>query len=321
MKGSVFVFENLIVELSGDKNRLTDRISALTKFAQGIKKINIYAVINYGHEYLLEKVIEEKSIDNIEVYNSTCPEDIAIDLLNRLSNAVLVSAGDTNTIVTKSFKKIKTIYRKTKPILANTFPKIKGHVLVADIGATIKPDLFWVALVCRAVAESIYGKSRLAMLNIGEENYKGEKDIQELNQKLCAILDDEFLGNREINVVVGDPEINALVMSGADGNKTIKAYEAAFELIRGKVLNSWWGFVGTPLLYLLKKIFLSELDWRVYSGAWLLGMQKPILVTHGRCDKRAFYNALVRATDPIVEKIWQAVDNDRLLNKHFTKRK
>mgnify|MGYP000223936962 CR=1 FL=1 len=193
---------NLIIEISGDKDYLQDRVRAVEKFAKKNKTIKIFVVCSHEESHCVLKYLF--NFKNTKIISTESNINKALTILNETENSVFVSAGDTVVIVKKAFRKIQTVYRKTVLILVNTFPKVQDHFVVADIGAALKPDLFWVALACRAVANAIYGKARIGMLNIGEEIYKEEKTVKDLNKELKKILGDEFVGNKEIHIAIND---------------------------------------------------------------------------------------------------------------------
>lgn len=308
---------HIIFENSGDIGNLKERTNGILIFAKDSKdtKIDIFSSEEYA------KISERhlSHLSNIKINTSKKPIEEAMIMHKRSKNSVFVSAGDTGKIVKHSLV-LERVFRDTQPILMNTYPKINEHFVIADIGATLKPNMIWVALACRAIAEAIYGKAKVGMLNIGEEEHKGTKEIQQINDRLSVIMKDDFIGNKEINIAVKDNKTNALCMPGYIGNIVIKAYEAAFALLKGKVMVSEWSFIGGPLFKILKKTFLSELDWRVYSGAYLIGTHGKILITHGRSDKIAIYNACLRAIDPVIEKIYRSIQYDTLLNENFDRK-
>ena len=182
--------------------------------------------------------------------------------------------------------------------------------VVLDLGANIEcneKNLVDFSLMGSALHKSLFENEepKVALLNIGSEELKGNSIIkntfQLLNEKKNSLF--EFKGYVEGNQIM-DGNVNVIVTDGFTGNIALKTAEGTANFIiteLKKALNS--SFVGklSSLLNLknLKK-FKNKLDPRLYNGAILLGLDKPVIKSHGSTDEVGFANSL-----KVCEKIIQ----------------
>lgn len=228
-----------------------------------------------------------------------------------LDNAAFLSAGDTGNMVRQLTRRVGRIV-KHPPILCSLTPKVGGTYITCDVGGgTLFPDLdgnLFAARCGEIVARSLYGKSpRIGLFNVGEEYGKGGETMNAIFHALETRYGDDFVGNVEPNhAMLGHPDIDVLATTGFIGNVFLKSAEGPLgllkESIRAKCRRAPW---LTPLAWLAKKLLLDEVAWQTYAGAYLIGMKKPALITHGRSDQRAFRYALECAAHPTTHEIWQ----------------
>jgi len=311
----------LIVELSGDRNMLERRMSAVKRLARNRPDLTLRIFIPseyqpIGRHFLrgFDLVVASPSIKQAFDYMAEIEEPI-----------VFVSAGNTTEIAFRAFTIIKTIYRKLRPILAVDMPKVDGHYILVDAGGSTKftPQLaVWAALAGRIEARVRLNREspRIGLLSIGEEPDKGGPEREKIRTYLEEFLGDSFVGNVEVQQV-SNRDIDVLVSDGFTGNIALKATEAAFDLINEKVRylccqNSLF----LPWAWLLKqlgRVFLADLNWRDYAAFALLGVRKPVYVAHGRSDERAFYTALIKATDPMTFEVRRRIEEDPQIKTVF----
>ena len=135
------------------------------------------------------------------------------------------------------------------------------------------------------------------ILNIGSEELKGNNTIkntfQILNEKKNSLF--EFKGYIEGNQIMkGD--VNVIVTDGFTGNVALKTAEGTANFITSELklaLNSTLLGKLSSLLNLKNlKNFKNKLDPRLYNGAILLGLDKPVIKSHGSTDEIGFANSL-----------------------------
>ena len=148
-------------------------------------------------------------------------------------------------------------------------------------------------------------------VNIGSEEIKGNTIIkntyQALNDKKNNLF--EFCGYIEGNHIM-DGDVNVIVTDGFTGNIALKTAEGTANFITSELKKSMTSnFVGkfSSLLNIknLKK-FKNKLDPRLYNGAILLGLNKPVIKSHGSTDAIGFANSL---------KVGEKVIKGRLIDK------
>ena len=226
---------------------------------------------------------------------------VATGLLHKNECDALVSAGSTGAAVAAALFCLGRIKGIERPSIATAIPSITGTTVLLDSGAKVdaKPG----QLVQGAVMGSIYAElilgiknPRVGLLNIGEEETKGNEQVlatYPLLKKETAI---NFIGNvegRDINkgtvdVVVCDGFVGNVVLKVAEGLAT-----AILTLMKDAVLNDGilakiGALLIKPALMKLKK----KLDPAEYGGALLLGVKAPFIICHGSSKAKAIKNAV-----------------------------
>jgi len=309
------MIKTVVVEMSGDKDKFTDRLKGVQKFAQNFPDFGISMFV--PEEYKLNSFILAKNIKPIQ--SVTLKQSLRF--FAKEENSVFVSAGNTGDIALYAHAIIGTIGGKLTPtILANTFPKVDGHTVFLDMGASLWPTeqlIVWAALAGKSMAEILYKKAKIGLINIGEEKDKGG-ELKKIRLALEKELPNSKIENIEMNNLA-QSDINVAVTSGFLGNLTIKTFEGTFKTLYKKSLKGPFAFLTRILFMILYKLCWQDLNWKKYSGAYLLGVKKPILITHGCSDEESFYQALVRAIDPLTEKIYEKINNDPAIKNWIEK--
>ena len=174
--------------------------------------------------------------------------------------------------------------------------------VVLDLGANVEcseKNLVDFSLMGSALHKSLFENEdpKVALLNIGSEELKGNNTIkntfQILNEKKNSLF--EFKGYIEGNQIMkGD--VNVIVTDGFTGNVALKTAEGTANFITSELklaLNSTLLGKLSSLLNLKNlKNFKNKLDPRLYNGAILLGLDKPVIKSHGSTDEIGFANSL-----------------------------
>ena len=227
---------------------------------------------------------------------------LSIQSLKNQESDAIVSAGNTGALFVIAKLNLKMIENIDKPALSALWPNKNGMNVVLDLGANIEcneKNLVDFSLMGSALHKSLFENedAKVALLNIGSEELKGNNIIkntyQILNKKKNSLYD--FKGYIEGNdIMKGD--INVIVTDGFTGNIALKTAEGTANFITSelkKALSS--SFIGklSALLNIknLKK-FKKKLDPRLYNGAILLGLDKPVIKSHGSTDEIGFANSL-----------------------------
>jgi glycerol-3-phosphate acyltransferase PlsX len=197
-----------------------------------------------------------------------------------------------------------------RPALGAHLVTATGPIMLLDVGANVDSDA--TNLVHYAVMGSIYAehvlkvsRPRIGLLNIGEEDEKGDVLAREANARMRE-LDLNFVGNVEANDLL-DHVADVVVCDGFVGNVVIKFFEGLTSYIfRSLRTDLQQGAVAPLALLALKPGFdrLKErFDYERYGGAPLLGVQGVSIVTHGRARARMMENAIRVASEASAERI------------------
>ena len=225
----------------------------------------------------------------------------------------LFSMGNTGAILASGIFIIGRIKGVARPGLMPTLPvknSDDGFNMI-DVGANAKskPEylLDW-AKMASYYAEKVRGinNPRVGLLNNGAENDKGD----DVHQKAYQLLLDSklnFIGNIEGNELL-DGKADVIATDGFTGNAVLKNIEGTsgvlIHLLKNSLLNNGL-FVKLGALMIKKALkgLVSKFDVAKYGGAVLLGVNAPVVKTHGRSGERAVYFTLKQVDKILQEKI------------------
>ena len=225
----------------------------------------------------------------------------------------LLSLGNTGALLACGIFIIGRIKGIVRPGLMPTLPAQNSDdgFNMVDVGANAKskPEylLQW-AQMASYYAEKIRGieNPRISLLNVGAESDKGD-DVHQQAYQLLKDSSLNFQGNIEGNeLLLGNADV--VVTDGFTGNAVLKNIEGTssvlLHLLKDSLLN---GGVMTKLGALMVRGSLSSLrskfDTAKYGGAVLLGVNAPVVKTHGRSDVRPIYYTLKQVDKMIKENL------------------
>lgn len=235
---------------------------------------------------------------------------MAIKDVREGNSAAVVSAGNTGILMSLSKLALKTIEGISRPAITTMLPSGGGdsRVVVLDLGANVQCDeanLFDFAILGSVYAEVIgkMPKPKLGVLNIGEEETKGNETLQKLNKLLTAHKDElpyEYIGFVEGNDI-GAGKVQVVVTDGFTGNIVLKTVEGTAKLIKRVLVDnlkkSILAIIGAFFLVHVFKRLKNKIDPRSYAGATFLGLKGFAVKTHGNSDALAFANSIKYAAD------------------------
>ena len=246
----------------------------------------------------------------------------AIDSVKTKESDVVVSAGNTGALFVIAKLNIPMIENIDKPALSALWPNKIGMNVVLDLGANVEcneKNLIDFSLMGAALHKSLFPHeiSKVSLLNIGSEEIKGNSTIKntykELSNKKNPIYD--FCGYIEGNQIM-DGKVNVIVTDGFTGNVALKTAEGTANFITNELKNALSGnIIGKISSFLniknLKK-FKEKLDPRLYNGAILLGLNSPVIKSHGGTDYIGFANSLGVCEKIIEGKLIEKIKNNIL---------
>jgi len=227
---------------------------------------------------------------------------LAIDSVKNKKADVVISAGNTGALLVIAKLNLKMIDSIDKPALSALWPNKKGMSVVLDLGANIEcsdKNLIDFAFMGSALFNSLYPKekAKVALLNIGSEEIKGNEVIKNTYQKLNQIenSDYEFKGYIEGNELMNG-DVNVIVADGFTGNVALKTAEGTANFITSELKktlsSSIIGKISTLLNFKNLTKFKKKLDPRLYNGAIFIGLDSPVIKSHGGTDYIGFSNSL-----------------------------
>ena len=227
---------------------------------------------------------------------------LSIESVKNKETDIVISAGNTGALLVIAKLNLKMLESIDKPALSALWPNKKGMSVVLDLGANIEcssKNLVDFAIMGASLYKSLYPNdiSKVALLNIGSEELKGNEIIKEtfqlLNEKKNQNFD--FKGYIEGNeLMVG--KVNVIVSDGFTGNVALKTAEGTANFITDELKmalsGSFLGKISSLLNISNLKKFKKRLDPRLYNGAIFVGLDTPVVKSHGGIDYIGFSNSL-----------------------------
>jgi glycerol-3-phosphate acyltransferase PlsX len=231
--------------------------------------------------------------------------NVAMDLVKRGVAGGVVSAGNTGAVMASALLNLGRVPGIERPALCTMAPYNQTGILVLDVGANAdcKPSyLVQFAQMGSVYMEKVLGlqRPRVGLLNIGEEETKGNELTQEVFAALRELKTINFVGNIEPNRIPLNLA-DVIVTDGFTGNVAVKTTEGAAEFIFGQLRAAITARTRYKLAAMVLKPALLALrrrmDYGEYGGAPLLGVNGVVIVTHGRADAHAIKNTLRSARE------------------------
>jgi phosphate acyltransferase len=224
---------------------------------------------------------------------------VAIDLVKSGDADACVSAGNTGALMATGRFVLKTIEGIDRPAIISRIRARHGHTHMLDLGANSAcgaEHLFQFAVMGSIVAADMHGiaRPRIGILNIGEEETKGDSVVQDAARLLSAS------SLNYIGFVEGDDifsgEVDVVVTDGFTGNVALKTMEGLANMLVGALKTE---YTRNPLRYLgalaswpVLRSLRREFDPRTYNGASMVGLTGVVIKSHGSADIISFANAV-----------------------------
>ncbi|MCM8818485.1 MAG: phosphate acyltransferase PlsX [Candidatus Omnitrophica bacterium] len=234
---------------------------------------------------------------------------LTIQLLKEKKVDFSLSAGNTSAFVSLAISELGMIEGIERPSIAVLFPNVLGKTTIfMDAGANVNPKanhLFQSSILGYLYSKIVFKveNPKVALLNIGEEETKGDELRRQTYNLLKECGKINFIGNIEgYEIFTGKADV--IVTDGFTGNVVLKTSEGitrAFRTILMKeLMKNLTGKIGTLLISKNLKNFAKKADYAEYGGGILLGVNGNVIISHGRSSPRAIYNA-IKLGEKIVE--------------------
>ena len=227
---------------------------------------------------------------------------LAIESVKKKESDIVISAGNTGALLVISKLNLKMIENIDKPALSALWPNKKGMSVVLDLGANIEcsaKNLVDFSIMGASLYKSLYPQENpnVALLNIGSEELKGNETIKEtfqiMNNKKTESYN--FAGYIEGNELMNG-DVNVIVSDGFTGNVALKTAEGTANFITSELKHALSGSIISKFSSLLNisnlRKFKKRLDPRLYNGAIFIGLDAPVVKSHGGTDYFGFSNSI-----------------------------
>lgn len=227
---------------------------------------------------------------------------VAINLVKEGRAHACVSAGNTGALMATARYVLKTLPGVDRPAICAALPTKIGRTHMLDLGANVdcSPEQLFQFAVMGSVlvnAADNIAKPRVGLLNIGEEEIKGNERVKDA-ARLLSNSDMNYIGFVEGNDIYGG-EVDVVVCDGFTGNVALKSSEGVAQMIgyfikqefKRNLLTRLAAIIALPALQAVQR----KIDPRNYNGASFLGLQGIVIKSHGCADVISFSNAIKEA--------------------------
>lgn len=224
---------------------------------------------------------------------------VAIDMVKAGEADACVSAGNTGALMATGRFVLKTIEGIDRPAIISRIRARHGHTHMLDLGANSEcsaEHLFQFAVMGSVVAADMHGiaRPRIGILNIGEEQTKGDSVVQEAARLLSA-SQLNYLGFVEGDDIFSG-EVDVVVTDGFTGNVALKTMEGLANMLVGAVKTEYTRnplrYIGAVASWPALRSLRREFDPRTYNGASMVGLTGIVIKSHGSADTVSFANAI-----------------------------
>ena len=329
----------IVVDAMGGDNSPVVNVKGAVKALNDVKDLSVVLV---GDEQQLRSLLQAEKYDQSRLSILHAPDVIScndkpaeaiksktdssmtksFELLRTDPDARgLVSIGSTGALLAGTIvMRIGRIRGVKRPALCPILPTVVPNKIVAicDSGANVDCDPVYLqqfAVMGSLYLNKAYGidKPRVALLNVGVEEEKGDALRKETYQLLANTPSINFVGNMESRDLLCG-EIDLVVCDGFAGNVLLKSTEGAcmelMRLLKRGMMSSFKSKIGALLIK--KKMYEVKdlMDYNNYGGAVLLGASKTIVKGHGSSNETAIYNCIKQAYTMEKNNLIEAITNE-----------
>ena len=314
---------SIAIDAMGGDNSPDKTIEGVKIFLSHKKKNNDFILNLFGNEEIINSKLKKYKVNSnlIKVINSNkvvSDEEAPLTAVKNSKNTsmwdciqhqlegksdISLSAGNTGVLLVISRMILKMMNKVNKPALAGLWPNQKGMNVVLDLGANIEcseDNLVDFAELGSALYKSIFPEDKpiVSLLNIGSEEIKGTDVLKNTFKKLTSLSNEnnfEFNGYIEGNKIMSG-DSNVIVTDGFTGNIALKTAEGTAKFITDNLKKSltenFLSKLSLIFSYFSLSKFKKKLDPRKYNGAIFLGLNGPVVKSHGGTDHIGFSNSL-----------------------------
>jgi len=284
--------QDVTLVLLGDEEQIESSLSKFNIDSNRVEIVHAPDVITM-HDHPT-RAIPQKPNSSISV---------GFDLLVKNELDVFASTGNTGAMLVGSIYKLNTIPGVIRPCITSTLPAIDGSkTILLDVGsnADCKVDvLYQFAVLGSLYSKSVYGveNPKVALLNIGEEETKGNLLTIAAHGMLAKSDEINFIGNLEgRDIFMGKADV--IVCDGYTGNIVLKEAEGIYTLMRKRGIRDE---------------YFDRFNYENYGGTPILGVKGNVIIGHGISNNIAVKNMILHsfevANSQLSEKLNQAFNS------------
>ncbi len=209
------------------------------------------------------------------------------------------SAGNSGAMMVGSMFTIQAVPGVIRPSVTSAIPCPDGSMnILLDVGinADCKPDVLYQFGVLGSIyAQEVFKiqSPKVGLLSIGEEEEKGTMQVQAAHQLMKDSRDFDFYGNVEGRDLFSG-EIDVIVTDGFTGNVMLKEAEAFYSMIKKRGIDDE---------------FFNRLNYEIYGGTPVLGVNGNVIIGHGISSARAIKNMMVHSLDVSKAQLSEKIKN------------
>ncbi|HAM99701.1 MAG TPA: phosphate acyltransferase PlsX [Marinilabiliales bacterium] len=201
------------------------------------------------------------------------------------------SAGNTGAMLVATMYTIKAIPGVIRPCISTELPQYNNRsALLLDVGINpdCRPDvLYQYGVIGSVYANRVYGieKPKVALLNIGSEDSKGNLVVKSSFDLMKDSKEFNFIGNIEGNQLFGNCPADVVVCDGFTGNVVLKQAEGVYHIMKDRGLSDE---------------FFDRFNFENYGGTPVLGVNSTVIIGHGVSNDKAI-KAMILKTKDVIE--------------------
>tara|TARA_A100001015_G_scaffold314799_1_gene425078 strand:+ start:393 stop:1430 length:1038 start_codon:yes stop_codon:yes gene_type:complete len=313
----------IAIDAMGGENSPNKTIEGVKYFLNKYKQNNDFKISLFGdqlkiNESLNKFKISSNSISIVHTDSTVSDDETPLTAVKNSKNTsmwncikaqtegeadISLSAGNTGVLLVISRMILKMINQVSKPALAGLWPNEKGMNVVLDLGANIDcsdENLIDFAELGSALYKSIFPNDQplVSLLNVGSEEIKGTDLLKKAHKSLNDLSNENnfiYKGYIEGDKIM-DGNSNVIVTDGFTGNVALKTAEGTAKFITKNLKKSLTENLITKISlifsYFSLKKFNKKLDPRKYNGAIFLGLNGPVVKSHGGTDALGFFHSI-----------------------------
>ena len=337
---------SIAIDAMGGDNAPDKTIEGIKLFLDKNKSTNDFVLNIFGKENIIKEKFDKYNIKSnfVNIIHSNTvvsDEETPLTAVKNSKNTsmwnciyhqiegksdISLSAGNTGVLLVISRMILKMMSEVSKPALAGLWPNQNGMNVVLDLGANIEcneQNLIDFAELGSALFKSLFPneKPKVSLLNVGSEEIKGTELLKATSKRLKDLSSEEnfiYKGYIEGNNIMSG-ESNVIVTDGFTGNIALKTAEGTAKFITQNLKESLTKNIITKISlifsYFSLKKFKEKLDPRKYNGAIFLGLNGPVVKSHGGIDSTGFYHSIDLCYKIVKGNLMSEIKNNLKLSK------